>query len=180
MAKQEPKNQLMGKEYTIAANGSWETIGSIICLTRNIMMRNQPDILKDESFLHFSSFKDENNYWAEILKIYLTPEKDESFKDYHARFWGVFPQLDGIKSKQFESFRKDKVVLSLTATETDTYHNYSGKLIILPTIKENDYSISLGAAGTLYDDGTLIAKKMHDSLNRTSIDHTYKSIDRLV
>ena len=108
-----------------------------------------------------------------ILTAYSSPKEGESFAEYKARFCKVY---SGIKGKLVSLFIKKKVPLYFDLIK----NNGESTLRVESITREGKYQATISASGDYSKRGASIATGLKEALERNSIQHSYKTLDKLI
>ena len=152
----------MGTQYRIVANGNWNEISEIARVTKELVVATKP-----RGFSSVAGLEDH------ILTTYLTPKENESFADYKARFVEAFV-VDGFKGAMASLLMGQKVSLNFKLA-------FNESTFLVDTVtRANKYVVTIDASGIYYKRGASIATDLKELLEQNQVQHTYKSIDRLI
>ncbi len=161
------KRKAMGTEYRIIAKGNWGQIAKAINSAKEA-------IEKSQCSHDFRGLLDINQ---ELLERFVTPKDDESFSAYKRRL------IESIIGPGLGS--RLSIMLSGGKIPFD-FHNtlYNGqnqsKIVIRTVIKRREYHLTVDVNGEFKERGYSIVGKLQDALSQNAVEHSYKTLDRLV
>ena len=164
------KTKAMGTEYQIIAKGTWEQVADASRITKEIIKETQPrsSNLFDDNY---GQVKLENK----ILTGYLPPQEGDSFADYKTRINQIYLGT-GIIGKIASLFKGDKIQFYFNLILNDG----ESTLKIESVTRERQYQATINASGDFSKRGASIATGLKEALERDSIQHSYKTIDKLI
>jgi len=170
MAKSKTKS--MGTEYQIVAKGNWEQVADVARITKEAIESTRAE----EGFFTVSPLTMESGELENrILKAYLLPQEGETFADYKNRFIQAFAGT-GAKGKLASLLSGKKVQLNFHLFR----NGGESTLKIESLIGEGRYQATIGASGDYSDRGASIATDVKEALEQASVQHTYRTLDRLI
>jgi hypothetical protein len=161
------KNKSIGTEYQIAAQGTWEQVAESVRTTKEAIKSTQPIA----SFFSSGEIEVENR----ILRAYLVPKEGEIFGDYKERLIQTFSG-NGVRGKLASLLSGKKITFNFHLTQ----NNGESTLRIDSVTQEGGYQAKIRASGDYTERGASIATGVKESLERGSVQHTYKTLDKLI
>jgi hypothetical protein len=161
------KTKSMGNEYQIVVQGTWEQIAECVRTTKEAIESSQPRASSRED----EAVELENRF----LRAYLVPQERESFGQYKDRVMHAFIG-EGVKGKLASLLVGKKVPFNFYSTKNEG----ESTLKVESVTRENIYHATISASGDYADRGESIATVLKESLEQGTINHTYKTLDRLI
>ena len=157
----------MGKEYQITAEGSWDQVVKACRITEIVIKDTQQKVSSGYS----NKIINQNS----VLKSYLIPKEGETFTDYKNRV--IKRDLGtGIKGKLVSFLIGDQIPLQFYSIK----NNGESTLRVESTTRERKYQATISASGDYSKRGDSIATGLKEALEQNSIQHSYKTIDKLI
>jgi hypothetical protein len=161
------KNKSMGTEYQIVAQGTWEQVAESVRVTK--------EAIEKSSFKREFFSSEDIKLEDKILKVYLVPQKGEGFEDYKKKFIQLFVG-NGIKGKLASLLAGKKTLCNFHLTQ----NNGESTLKVESIIRKGRYQVTISASGYYDERGKSIATNVRKSLEQGAVQHTYKTLDKLI
>ncbi len=159
----------MGIQYKIVANGEWNKIAELVRATKELVRNTIP---KD---FFSNTTRVEDKILTDRLTAYLTPKENERFIDYKNRFIEASVG-DGFKGAIASLLVGQKVPFNLTLTQ----NKGESTLLVDVTARNKRYDAVISVSGIYSDRGASIATGLKDLLEKNQVQHTYRTLDRLI
>lgn len=158
------KTRTMGKQYLVVVSDNWDNIAEASRATEQLVVST-----KSKGFSSISRLEDS------ILTCYLTPKQNESFADYKSRFIEAFVGT-GFRRAITSLLLGGKIPFNFALTKNDGVST----LLVDTITRRQKYQVIISASGEYSDRGASIATGLKELLEKNNVQHTYRSLDRLI
>ena len=176
-------NKPAEKLYVVSLKDSWEIVSDATRMTKSLIEGSQllsmlPQITSltqmspEEEALEMQIMM----YEDKLLGEYLTPHRDESFRDYRDRFFGTLDETKNWKTWLTRNVvNRKKVPLGLNlGVIVDDMPNV---LTLKSTVRENKYDLFVFGNGMFKSRAKIVGEGLTEYLGLTGIKHSYDCID---
>jgi len=155
----------MGTEYRIIAKGNWGQIAKAINAAKEAIEKSQ---CRDDLYGLLDVHQ-------ELLQRFVTPKDEETFKAYKRRLIESITG-PGLVARLNIMLTGGKIPFDLS----NTINGGESKMVIRTVIKKRKYHLTVDVSGDFKKRGYSIAGKLQDALSQNAVEHSYKTLDRLV